>query len=188
MSDVSRARLLRGGFKKPAPPPVRPPWALRDAAAFRNACDGCGDCVPACEPGLIALAEDGLPIVSFAETGCDFCGACAAACAKGALKHDDDAPAWDHVARIGASCLSYQGVECRMCGDHCPTSAIAFQPMGRGRWLPTVIEADCSGCGACVAPCPARAVALAANAPAANALAGAAVKTPSSVERDKACA
>lgn len=176
MSGVSRARLLRGGLKAPAPPPLRPPWALRDAARFRSACDGCGDCVPACAPGLISLGEDGLPVVSFADMGCDFCGACAAACAKGALKRDDDAPtfggAWGHVARIGASCLSYQGVECRMCGDHCPTSAIAFQPLGRGRWLPAVVEAACTGCGACVAPCPAHAVAM----------------NPPSVERDEACA
>lgn len=171
MGDVSRARLLRGGVKAP-PPPLRPPWALRDAVTFKSACDGCGKCAPVCEFGLISLGADETPVVSFADMGCDFCGACADACPTGALRRTDESAAWDHVARIGASCLSYSGVECRMCGDHCPTSAISFQPLGRGRWLPNVSEADCSGCGACMAPCPARAIAM----------------NPTTAERGKACA
>lgn len=175
MSGVSRARLLRGNVKV-APPPLRPPWALRGAKAFDTACDGCGKCAPACEIDLIALGADGKPFVSFADMGCNFCGACADACPTGALRRDDESAPWDHVARIGASCLSYGGVECRMCGDHCPAGAIAFQPLGRGRWLPSVREADCSGCGACVAPCPSRAITMNpfGNSP--------------SAERGKACA
>lgn len=159
MGEVSRARFLRGRVGSP-PPPLRPPWALRDAASFAASCDGCGLCAPACPDGLIVMGDDKLPTVSFVNGGCDFCAACAAVCPTGALKREDGAPAWDHVARIGASCLSYGGVECRMCGDHCRTAAIAFQPLGRGRWLPTVRAADCTGCGACVGPCPARAIVM----------------------------
>jgi ferredoxin-type protein NapF len=171
MTQISRMRLLRGGVKT-APPPLRPPWALRDARAFAQACDGCGKCVPACEINLIAPGSDGRPVVSFAETGCDFCGACADACPTGALERSDEAAPWDHVARIEASCLSFRGVECRMCGDHCPAGAIIFQPLVGGRRLPAVIEADCTGCGACVAPCPVQAVKT----------------TPANAERGKACA
>lgn len=64
------------------------------------------------------------------------------------------------VARIGGTCLSFGGVECRVCGDRCGPRAIRFRPLGRGRWFPDLDESLCDGCGECAAPCPVGAVTL----------------------------
>ena len=63
-------------------------------------------------------------------------------------------------ARIGAGCLSFNGTDCRMCGDHCDPGAIRFRPLGRGRWLPMIETGGCTGCGDCVGVCPVKAVTL----------------------------
>ncbi|WP_167525393.1 4Fe-4S dicluster domain-containing protein [Roseomonas genomospecies 6] len=63
-------------------------------------------------------------------------------------------------ARIGASCLSFNGTDCRMCSDHCDPGAIRFRPLGRGRWLPMIEAGGCTGCGDCVGVCPVKAVTL----------------------------
>lgn len=63
-------------------------------------------------------------------------------------------------AQIADNCLPQHGVECRICGDHCPLVAIRFSPRLGG---PPVAEVDtvlCDGCGACVAPCPVMAISL----------------------------
>jgi ferredoxin-type protein NapF len=72
----------------------------------------------------------------------------------------DAEPSGPRVARIGGACLSFGGVECRVCGDHCGARAIRFRPLGRGRWFPDLDEQLCDGCGDCAAPCPVGAVAL----------------------------
>lgn len=154
---VSRASLLRGQFRA-EPGAIRPPWARADARAFASACDACGRCGPACPEGIIGFDRVGRPVVDFSKGGCSFCGACADRCPTGALTRTEGGRPWTLVARIGADCLSFGGVECRICGDHCDTAAIRFRPLGRGRWLPSIEEADCTGCGACVGVCPVKAV------------------------------
>lgn len=72
----------------------------------------------------------------------------------------DAETAGPRVARIGGSCLSFGGVECRVCGDHCGPRAIRFRPLGRGRWFPDLEESRCDGCGDCAAPCPIGAITL----------------------------
>lgn len=156
---VSRAGLLRGRFR-PDANAIRPPWALVDAQAFASACDACGRCGPACPEGIIAVDRIGRPQIDFAKGGCSFCGACADRCPTGALSRVEEGSPWSLVATIGAACLSLAGTDCRMCQDHCDPAAIRFRPLGRGRWLPTVEEADCTGCGACVAVCPVGAVSV----------------------------
>jgi len=154
---VSRASLLRGQFRSD-PDAIRPPWALADARAFASACDACGRCGPACGEGIIAFDRVGRPVIDFSNGACTFCGDCVEACPSGALVKSEDAAPWTLVASIGGTCLSFGGVECRMCGDHCETRAIRFRPLGRGRWLPNIEAADCTGCGACVGVCPVKAV------------------------------
>jgi ferredoxin-type protein NapF len=156
---VSRASLLRGQFRS-EPGVIRPPWAVTEARAFASACDACGRCGPACPEGIIVFDRIGRPTVDFAKGGCTFCGACAEACPTGALARATEAAPWQLAARIGADCLSFGGIDCRMCADHCDTAAIRFRPLGRGRWLPNIEEADCTGCGACVGVCPVKAVAV----------------------------
>ena len=67
------------------------------------------------------------------------------------------------IATISDACLARQGIACQSCGDVCPQDAIRFRPRVGGPFLPEVNEALCNGCGVCMAPCPAEAIAVAAS-------------------------
>lgn len=67
---------------------------------------------------------------------------------------------WTIKAQIAENCLAQRGVECRVCGDPCPVTAIRFSPRLGGPPLPKVDASSCTGCGACVAPCPVAAINL----------------------------
>ncbi|EKV31323.1 Ferredoxin-type protein NapF (periplasmic nitrate reductase) [Caenispirillum salinarum AK4] len=140
---------------------VRPPGALPERR-FLDACSGCGDCADACPTGVIVMAS-GVPEVNFSKAGCEFCGACADACRPGAIRPASEAapgPAWTHGIAIGAGCLSAAGVVCRVCGEQCEAGAIRFRLSVGGRSSPELDPDLCTGCGACVGPCPAGAVAV----------------------------
>lgn len=153
---VSRRQFMRGDFKAHHSP-QRPPWAP-DEEAFLAACTRCGDCVPVC-PTRIVVVVRGYPEVDFKRGECTFCGACAAACKDGALpRANAQARPWNIKARIADNCLPRRGVECRICGDSCPVSAIRFSPRLGGPPVAEVDTASCTGCGACLAPCPVNAI------------------------------
>ncbi len=154
---ISRAALLRGRWRREKST-LRPPWAA-GGDAFHDLCDGCGDCVTACPPGIVLGGPGGRPEVDFGRGACSLCGACAAACPSGALADRGEAP-WSHAAEIGPACLSIQGIACRLCEDHCAPRAIRFRPALGGRALPTVEAAACTACGACAHVCPANAIAF----------------------------
>lgn len=162
-NDNIRTGVSRAAFfgRHGATPDLRPPWS---AAAFATLCDGCGRCVPVCPSGILIAAERAQPIVDFRRGTCTFCAACVEACPTGALKrHETDGtarPPWRVTAGISTNCLSVHGITCRLCETHCEPGAIRFKLATGGRALP-IIEADrCTGCGACVTPCPARAIAV----------------------------
>lgn len=67
------------------------------------------------------------------------------------------------VAVIGAGCLARAGVHCQSCGDACPETAIRFPPRLGGPPLPGLGADACTGCGDCLAACPADAVTLGAR-------------------------
>lgn len=157
MGAVSRFSFLRGR-RSVEPDAIRPPWAVADAHAFASACDRCGRCAPACPENIIQFDRAGFPTVNFLAGACTFCGDCADACPTPALDRSQDRTPWTLTASINAGCLSFTGVECRICGEHCEAHAIHFRPLGRGRWLPDVEAGRCNGCGACVAPCPVAAI------------------------------
>jgi len=162
---VSRFGFLRGAFAGETAA-LRPPWALNDPA-FRKSCDGCGDCAKVCATvdgaSVIRIARDGLPIVNFNFGECTFCEKCVEVCAPRALRlYEDDgrtvrAP-WAVRASIATKCLSLNAITCRVCGDRCDERAIRFRLAVGGVAFPEIDLAACTGCGACVAPCPVDAV------------------------------
>jgi ferredoxin-type protein NapF len=156
---VSRRQFIQGNFKA-GTPPQRPPWALTEEA-FLDACSRCGDCITACPTHIIVVTR-GYPVVDFSRGECTFCGDCANACKDGALRRGENQGApWSIKAHIAESCLAQQAVECRICGDPCPVSAIRFKPRIGKPPLADVDLNTCTGCGACVAPCPTAAISVA---------------------------
>ena len=67
------------------------------------------------------------------------------------------------IAAISDACLARAGVFCMSCRDACPEQAIVFSPRLGGAFLPEVAAAQCTGCGACLSPCPVGALSLTAQ-------------------------
>ena len=153
--DVSRRRFL--GARAPGPAPFRPPWSLSEPL-FLDRCTRCDDCVKACPTGLLLRAQGGFPEADFSAAACTLCGDCARACATGAIGRDTSLQAWSFGIAISEGCLAAQGVDCRVCGELCDTAAIRFRPRIGGAPLPEVDNTLCTGCGACIAPCPVTAI------------------------------
>lgn len=154
--STSRRNFLRGRFS-PRKGPLRPPWALVEDD-FLRACTRCGDCASACPTRIVVDRDAGYPGIDFGEGECTFCGDCSTACKTGALLRRDGQPPWAARAAIGEDCLAQQRVECRVCGDLCAETAIRFTPQIGGIAIPAIDRERCSGCGACVAACPTRAI------------------------------
>jgi ferredoxin-type protein NapF len=98
------------------------------------------------------------PQVDFSRNECTFCGKCAEACPEPVF--DRALPAFPHAVAIGEACFAARGVVCQSCGDACPESAIRFRPRLGGPALPSLDADRCTGCGACIGPCPASAIAV----------------------------
>ncbi|MFY0619089.1 ferredoxin-type protein NapF [Shimia sp.] len=157
--SLGRRSILKGRFDGSFA--LRPPGAL-GAGLFEEACSHCGDCALECPQAIIVADEEGFPKVDVSARGCTFCGTCAEVCEDGAIL---SAEGWDVRASVDDTCLSVQGVSCRTCEDHCDAGAIRFRLMTAGRAQPEVSLDDCTGCGACVAPCPSDAISLLRSAP-----------------------
>lgn len=153
--DVSRRNLLFG--RRPtAPTAPRPPWASTD---FAQRCTRCNDCVSACPTQIIKIGDAGFPSINFSAGECTFCGDCVTACSNQALVKTTAAP-WQINAKIADSCLAERGVECRICGEVCDEHAIRFE-FAIGKVARPLVNSDhCTGCGACVAPCPSQSLSL----------------------------
>ena len=109
-------------------------------------CRHCEDapCIKVCKPG--ALAKSGGGIVMYDKGKCNICKECISACPFGAIK----------ISRDGKSIL-----KCDLCMDRlekgekpscvisCPTKALVF-----GAAVFKINEVKCTGCMACVKPCP----------------------------------
>lgn len=154
IETLSRRNVLRGQSRIALLP--RPPGAGR-ARAFAQACTQCGDCARACPEEIILRDGEGFPVLDMRAGGCTFCGACAEACEAGALVAGRP---FGWRAGVGEACLSLSGTGCRICEDQCDAVAIRFRLQLGGRAEPLFDEARCTGCGACIAPCPAGAIAL----------------------------
>jgi ferredoxin-type protein NapF len=139
--------------------PWRPPWA---ADVFEDACTRCGACLEACPEGILVNGDGGFPEVDITQGSgeCTFCRACVDACPEPAFDDPDTTRPWDWVARIEAGCLATNGIACQTCGDACDYDAIPFAPEESGPPVPWLKADSCTGCGACVAACPAQVIKL----------------------------
>ncbi len=144
--------------------PFRPPWSAPEGL-FAELCTRCDACLPVCPTGLIQRGDGGFPVADFAASSCTFCGDCARACTTGAIAGDLTLPPWHYAVAISATCLPQRGVECRICGEACDARAIRFTPRRGCVALPEVDAAACTGCGACLAPCPVGAISRLAQTP-----------------------
>ena len=154
--------VSRRGFLTARPAPAFRPMPPGVSAASLAASTGCGDCVAACHQQILLIAE-GRVAVDFDRGECTFCTACATACPAPVFA----APAvMAYRAAISDRCLAQRGTTCMSCRDACPEDAIRFVPRRGGPFLPDLSPAACTGCGACIAPCPAEAIAMRPKEPA----------------------
>ena len=154
--DISRRRFF-AGRQMQGTVSFRPPWSLSELQ-FTARCSRCDDCVSACPSGLLVRGDGGFPVADFKRAACTFCADCVRVCATGALARSEDQMPWNFGIEIAANCLPLQGVECRVCGEACDSAAIRFRPRLGGNARPEVDSASCTGCGACIAPCPVQAI------------------------------
>ncbi|HSQ02559.1 MAG TPA: ferredoxin-type protein NapF [Burkholderiales bacterium] len=154
--DIARRRFLRGDFAAPRPP-LRPPWAL-DEAAFLQRCTRCDACRDACPSAILVHGTGGYPEVDFTRGECTFCGECLNACSAGALQLRN--LPWSLRPAISGACLARNRVACRSCGDACSAHALRFGLAPGGVAIPYIVDDACTGCGACVSVCPVSAIAV----------------------------
>lgn len=154
---LSRRQLLRGRQTS-----IRPPWSVAEPL-FIDQCTRCGDCIEACPGHIIEKGQGGFPSINFQLGECDFCGDCVTHCKAGVLQRSamekEQAP-WSLKVSIADGCISLKGIVCRSCGEQCYERAISFRPQVGGISLPEIDLSACTGCGACVGPCPVKAVSL----------------------------
>lgn len=154
--DMQRRNLFRGKIFS-QPEDVRLPW-LKSFSLFYDKCTQCGECVKACPEDVVVKGDGGYPGVDFAMGECTFCGECAQSCSENLFNNPEHNKPWSLVAMIGTSCLAYQHVSCRSCQDSCEHAAIKFELEPGKTPVPKLISLHCTGCGACVSPCPVSAI------------------------------
>ncbi|WP_434361834.1 ferredoxin-type protein NapF [Parasalinivibrio latis] len=158
--DISRRRLFTKALNRTGlvagEDRQKLPWE-RDDITFTDQCTRCGKCAEHCETQIIVNGDGGFPSLDFKKGECTFCYACAEKCPEPLFYEETQNP-WNQTAGISECCLAFSGVECRSCGDSCETRAIRFQLSAGAVAHPIINPKDCSGCGACIAPCPVSAI------------------------------
>jgi len=149
---------LGNGEEEKKPLPVRPPYGLNESL-FQSKCPGCegNACVTSCDEKIIHIAQDGTPVLDFAQNGCTFCDACAEACPEGVLSlaHETTSTWLNAVFKISLdACVAHHGVICYSCKEPCIDDAILFN----GLFNPVIDDERCTACGFCLSRCPTQAI------------------------------
>lgn len=160
--SIDRGQFLRGNWRGVADI-MTPPWSV-DVDDFFKRCTQCNDCIDACPEKILIKGKKDYPQVDFKRGECTFCGDCAAACTTRALENTGQTP-WYYTAQIKAQCLNRKGVMCRSCADCCDEGAISFKLAIGGFSSPRINLEQCTGCGACIAPCPNGSIEITKNNP-----------------------
>ncbi|BDA61308.1 ferredoxin-type protein NapF [Shewanella xiamenensis] len=132
---------------------------MREGVEFTDICTRCSACITACETKIIFKGDGGFPEVSFKDNECTFCTQCATVCPEQKLFDLTQTP-WQHIAEIQDNCLTFQGIWCQSCKDACEPRAISFTLSVGKAPMPKIDTSLCTGCGACVAPCPNQAISI----------------------------
>ncbi|UVE18976.1 ferredoxin-type protein NapF [Pseudomonas sp. LS44] len=138
-----------------APAVRRPPWTASDLS---ERCTRCNACLDACPEQVLIVGDGGFPQLDLSQAGCSLCGDCVAVCEAGVFDLARVAFTWH--AQIEEHCLALAGIHCRSCEDACDAQAIRFRPQLGGPSRPQLDPLACTGCGACLAPCPNQAIVL----------------------------
>ncbi|MDH5217008.1 MAG: ferredoxin-type protein NapF [Gammaproteobacteria bacterium] len=154
--DMQRRNLFRGKLFTQSED-IRLPW-LKSFSLFYEKCTQCGDCIKACPEKVLLKGGGGYPAIDFKAGECTFCGDCAQSCTENLFEKPEQSKPWSFVAMVGESCLAYQQVSCRSCQDSCEHAAITFKLEQGKTPVPRLISHLCTGCGACVSPCPTSAI------------------------------
>ena len=159
--NPSRRQLFRGdtGSKRL---PMRPPWTVAEPL-FTADCSRCGDCIQHCPEQILFKGSGGFPEVDFQHGECTFCGSCADICQApifNSTEHSTEQQPWSLKAVIGERCITYKQVVCRSCVEQCDVEAISLKPQLGGVGIPELSTDLCTGCGACIAPCPTQAITI----------------------------
>ncbi len=172
MVDNARRGFLSGAFltaqgredidRQARPAGVEPPWIAGLASV--DACQDCdGFCVAACDAGIVVRHEtghacEGVPWLDFTAGACTWCGACAEACPIEAVVYrEKERPHLGRAVLDVDQCFAWKSVVCVSCRFACSDKAIVVDALNR----PSIRDAACTGCGACVTVCPQEAIAIA---------------------------
>ncbi|MDH5387559.1 MAG: ferredoxin-type protein NapF [Gammaproteobacteria bacterium] len=156
---INRMQFLRGDYSGKKSP-IRPPWADTEKR-FTHLCDSCGECIKQCPTQIIQKGRGDYPVINFNAGECLFCNECVDACKTKALTIIEGQQPWSVTASINTkTCLAYNNTECRSCYDPCEVSSINMTARIGGVSIPLLNTSLCTGCGACFAICPTKAITM----------------------------
>ena len=168
----AQEKHLDGGLAEVVPKQIPPrterlvPFGSRSVKTFYDRCTGCQLCVNACPNGVLRPSTDlqhlMQPEMSYEKGYCrPECNACSQVCPSGAILPVEAGQKLNmSIGKASVNldlCLSATGeASCGNCARHCPVGAILMVTGEGGRKIPTLVENECTGCGACEFLCPTR--------------------------------